>query len=96
MAGDWRVAERKEPMNDSNEQFFVKIAVLDSDIESQLVTSILTEQEIPHLLRSYHDTAYDGLFQMQKGWGEISAPLDYREDILEIISAVRNGAVDEK
>ncbi|MFZ5571665.1 MAG: hypothetical protein ACOZF0_14785 [Thermodesulfobacteriota bacterium] len=83
-------------MNDSNEQFFVKIAVLDSDIESQLVTSILTEQEIPHLLRSYHDTAYDGLFQMQKGWGEISAPLDYREDILEIISAVRNGAVDEK
>ncbi len=82
-------------MNNINEQPFIKIAVLDSDIESQLVASILSEQDIPHFLRSYHDTAYDGLFQVQKGWGEISAPQIYKEEILEIIAAVRSGAVEE-
>ena len=53
---------------------FIKIAVLENAIEAQLLSSVLTQYEIPHRLRSYHDTAYDGLFQLQKGWGEIYGP----------------------
>jgi hypothetical protein len=44
-------------------------------------------------MRSYHDTAYDGLFQTQKGWGCINAPESYREEIKEILSDVRNEAL---
>jgi hypothetical protein len=69
-----------------------KIAILDNEIEAQLMDSVLTERGIPHEMRSYHDTAYDGLFQTQKGWGYIGAPLAYREQVLEILDDLRNQA----
>jgi len=68
---------------------FVKITLLDNAIEAQLIDSILNDQSIPHMLRSYHDTAYDGLFQVQKGWGEVRAPATFKETILEILESIR-------
>ena len=68
---------------------FVKIAVLDNSIEAQVLSSFLDQHNIPYRLRSYYDTAYDGLFQIQKGWGEISAPLSYQQDILNILDTFR-------
>ncbi|MBW1778597.1 MAG: hypothetical protein JRI76_10155 [Deltaproteobacteria bacterium] len=68
---------------------FIRIAGLENAIEAQLVESILTEQGIPHRIRSYYDTAYDGLFQVQKGWGEIHAPASFKETIREILVDVR-------
>ncbi|MCU0561295.1 MAG: hypothetical protein MUD16_14025 [Desulfobacterales bacterium] len=73
---------------------FVKIAVLENLIEAQLLSSVLTQYEIPHRLRSYHDTAYDGLFQVQKGWGEISGPEDVRQQVLEALGELRSQAAD--
>ena len=73
---------------------FIKIAVLENAIEAQLLSSVLTEYEIPHRLRSYHDTAYDGLFQLQKGWGEIDGPPDVRQQILDALAELRTQAAD--
>ena len=69
---------------------FLKIAALENISEAQLIESILNEQEIPYRIRSFHDTAYDGLFQVQKGWGEIAAPAEFKEEILEIIEMIRS------
>ena len=71
---------------------YVRMATLDNEIEALLVASVLEERRIPHVLESYHDTAYDGLFQTQKGWGYVSAPKDYHEEVLEIISDIRQNA----
>ena len=71
---------------------FVKIEIIENDIEALLVDSVLTERNIPHLMHSYHDTAYDGLFQTQKGWGHVSAPKEYEQEIREIIVDIRNQA----
>jgi hypothetical protein len=71
---------------------YIKVIVLDNEIEAQLLDSILVEREIPHLMVSYHDTAYDGLFQTQKGWGHVSAPALFKQEILEIIDEVRRDA----
>lgn len=71
---------------------YIKVATLDNEIEARLLESILNERDIPHRLRSYHDTAYDGLFQAQKGWGTINAPESYLDEIAEIISDVRKEA----
>jgi hypothetical protein len=68
---------------------YIKITVLENTIEAQLIDSILSEKNIPHRIRSFHDTAYDGLFQFQKGWGELYAPLKLKGEILEIIEIVR-------
>jgi hypothetical protein len=71
---------------------YVKVTVLDNEIEAQLLDSILEERDIPHLMVSYHDTAYDGLFQTQKGRGHVSAPTPFKQEILEILNAVRKDA----
>jgi len=68
---------------------YVKITGLENIVEAQLMESILKEKGIPHRIRSFHDTAYDGLFQFQKGWGEIYAPEEMKEEILEIVAVVR-------
>lgn len=68
---------------------YVKIADIENLIEAQVLESVLNEREIPHRIRSFHDTAYDGLFQFQKGWGEVYAPADWKDEILDILSSSR-------
>jgi hypothetical protein len=70
-------------------QDYKRVAILENQIEAGLLESILLERGIPHLLRSYHDTAYDGLFQNQRGWGELSAPQGHIEEIMEILLDLR-------
>lgn len=60
----------------------VKILMLKNEIEAMLLDEILSEKQIPHLIRSYHDSAYDGLWQLQSGWGHLEAPEEYSEEIL--------------
>lgn len=68
---------------------YVKVATLENEVEAGLLDSILTERQIPHLMRSYHDMAFDGLFQAQKGWGHVSVPPMYKEEVLELIAGLR-------
>lgn len=60
----------------------VKILTFKNEIESILLHEILTDKKIPHIVRSYHDSAYDGLWQTQSAWGHVEAPEEYREEIL--------------
>ncbi len=60
---------------------FKKILILDNEIQARLLDSILTERAIPHRMKSYHDSAYDGLFQAHQGWGHVEAPQEYAEEI---------------
>jgi hypothetical protein len=71
---------------------YVSIAVLENAIETQLAASVLEERGIPHRIRSFHDTAYDGIFQLQKGWAELLAPPEFRVEILEVLSSLRDSA----
>ena len=77
-------------VSDTSKHEFVKIAVLESVIEAQLIGSILSDQKIPHRIRSFYDTAYNGLFQFQKGWGELQAPKPYKQELLKTIEYVRS------
>ena len=69
----------------------VKIAVLENEVQAQILGSMLDEKGIPHLIRSYHDSAYDGLFQMSKGWGCVEAPEKFKSRILDILSHLDAG-----
>ncbi len=63
---------------------FKKVLILDNEIQARLLDSILSEREIPHVMKSYHDSAYDGLFQAHRGWGHVEAPEEYAEEIKTI------------
>ena len=71
---------------------YQKIAILENQVEAQLLDTILTEREVPHMIRSYYDAAYDGIFQVQKGWGAVIARDIDKEAILEILQDIRNQA----
>ncbi len=66
----------------------VKILIFRNEIEAMLLNEILTDKGIPHLIRSYHDSAYDGLWQSQSGWGHIEAPEESKEEIIEIYNTM--------
>ena len=66
-----------------------KIAVLDDMVQAQMLELMLKERDIPHVLQSYHDSAYDGLFQDQRGWGHIEAAAAHESEILSILAALK-------
>ena len=64
----------------------VKVLDFNNEFEAKLLDEILNEKNIPHIIRSYHDSAYDGLWQMQSSWGHLEAPEEYREELHLIYS----------
>jgi hypothetical protein len=70
---------------------FKKITVAENQFEADLITQTLADEGIPCLIRSYHDTAYDGLFITQKGWAAIMVPEDSAHKADAIITELRQG-----
>jgi hypothetical protein len=73
----------------NSETSYIHVCVLENLIEAQVLAAALDERGLPYRIRSYHDTAYDGLFQLQKGWGEIQAPESAGAEIKRIVEDIR-------
>jgi hypothetical protein len=69
-----------------------KIAVLDSEVQAELVDSVLSERGIPHLMQSHHDSALVWYNQTRSGWGHIEASGDSRDEILAVIEELKRQA----
>jgi hypothetical protein len=82
------------PHRGENMQDFTKLLVLRNEVEAHMMQQALTDLGIPHLIRSYHDSAYDGLFQTQKGWGHIESSPDRKDEIRAIYEELVGSAPD--
>ncbi|MCX6903644.1 MAG: hypothetical protein NTW03_09240 [Verrucomicrobia bacterium] len=71
-----------------------KIATLNHEVEAERLDSELTALAIPHVMITYSDSAFDGLFQMSHGWGHVEAPQQHRDTILEIVEQIRQERSD--
>jgi hypothetical protein len=69
-----------------------KIVVLENEVQAGLVDLTLTKLGIPHVMRSYYDSAFDGIFQGARVWGHVEAPSNYRDEILEIVAELKKQA----
>lgn len=67
---------------------YEKIAILENEVQAQYLDAVLNEQSIPHIIQSYHDLAYNGIFQASKGWGHVAAPQEFREEIISILDSI--------
>jgi hypothetical protein len=61
------------------QEVFIKIGTLENQFEADMVKSAFTREGIPVIIRSFHDTAYDGIFIPQKGWGVVLVPTEQKE-----------------
>lgn len=64
---------------------FNKIVSIQNEFQGQILAGILKENGIPHIIRNYNDSAYDGVFQLSQGWGCVEAPLQFKEEILSLL-----------
>ncbi len=74
---------------DSNDRY-VKVIELEDEFEAGLISTELDRENIPHKINSYFDKAYDGVFQFQYGWGYLSAPQKFENEIREIYTDLKN------
>lgn len=73
---------------------FSKAAILNSEIEAVVLSARLDEKEIPHILRSYHDSAYDGIFQQGRGWGCVEAPVEFHPAVMDVLENIVRSGMD--
>jgi hypothetical protein len=62
----------------------VRILVFKNEIEATLLDEILNDRNIPHMVRTFHDSAYDGMWQTETCWGFLDADEENKEEILKI------------
>jgi hypothetical protein len=74
---------------------YKKIVSLNNEMEARIIEDLLTERNIPYRIKSYHDSAYDGLFQMQKGWGIVEAPEEYEDEIKSLYNTLPGEIIPE-
>ena len=70
---------------------FKKITVAENRFEADLIAQTLHQEGIACMIRSYHDTAYDGIFIPQKGWAAVMVPEEEEEKAGDIIAELRKG-----
>jgi len=75
---------------------WVKAGIIENRFEGDRVSHALKEAEIPFMIKSYLDTAYDGLYLPQKGWGAIMVPENFSGEAERIISEVRKSFTKEE
>jgi hypothetical protein len=68
---------------------WVKAGIVENRFEGDRVSQALKEAEIPFLIKSFLDTAYDGLYIPQKGWGAVLVPEKFSVKAERVISEVR-------
>ncbi len=65
---------------------YEKLRTVQNRFEGELLAAALEKSGVDFFLRTFEDTAYDGLFVTQEGWGAVwVAPEDKQvaEDILQ-------------
>ncbi len=68
---------------------WVKAGVVENRFEGDRVSQALKEVEIPFMIKSFLDTAYDGLYIPQKGWGVVMVPERLREEAEKLVKEVK-------
>jgi hypothetical protein len=70
--------------------YWVKAGTVENRFEGDRVSQTLGEAKIPFLIKSFLDTAYDGLYVPQKGWGVVMVPEHFGEEAERVISEVKS------
>lgn len=67
----------------------------ENEAEANAIKAVLADHGINAEVRSFYDTAYDGLFQSQKGWGVIRVAEKEFDTAKKIIAEWKDAAPEE-
>ncbi len=66
-----------------------KITIVENRFEADLLSDALEAEGLDFIIRSYQDTAYDGLFVTQKGYAALLVNEDDEQRAKAVVEAVR-------
>jgi hypothetical protein len=75
---------------------WVKAGIVENRFEGDRLSQALNEEGIPFLIKSFLDTAYDGLYIPQKGWGAVLVPQNFKEEAEKVIFEVKRSFTKEE
>jgi hypothetical protein len=74
---------------------WVKVGIIENRFEGDRISQALNGANIPFLIKSFLDTAYNGLYLPQKGWGVVRVPEEFREEAKKVIAEVKRSFKEE-
>ncbi len=86
---------QKQGELEADQSDLVRVHTVENRFEADLLVQALRQEQIPLMLRRFEETAYDGLFVTQMGWGAILVPEDYEAAARGLIKRVLDN-VDDK
>jgi hypothetical protein len=67
----------------------INVHTIESIFEMDMIRDALDAEGIPHTIKEHRDTAYDGLFILQKGYASLFVREDDKDRALDIVKRVR-------
>ena len=83
----WKEILVKKQAEDND--VFIKVKNVENRFEADIIMGVLENEGIPVMVRSFHDTSFDGIFESQKGWGVILVPEEQKEKAVLIIDELK-------
>ncbi len=67
----------------------VNVHTIESIFEMDMIRDALDKDGIPYTIKEHRDTAYDGLFILQKGYASLFVAEDDKDRVLDIVKRIR-------
>ena len=88
--GEFERRKAQEEQFQRDTKTLVKIFTLNNKFEADLITRELEKEGITVMIRNFRDTAYNGIYIPQKGWGEVRVPEKDKKRAMELIAALED------
>jgi hypothetical protein len=89
--------KRKDAQEDELKKFYnlSRVCILENRFEADVIGDALGKEDITFIIKEFRDTAYDGLFIPQLGWGEIMVSDKETKRAEDIIDSIRKDIAKE-
>ncbi|MDD3846437.1 MAG: hypothetical protein PHC90_08750 [Syntrophorhabdaceae bacterium] len=67
----------------------INVHTIESIFEMDMIKDALDREDIPYTIKEHRDTAYDGLFILQKGFASLYVEERDRDRVLEMVKRIR-------
>ena len=68
----------------------INVHTIESIFEMDMIKGALDAEGIPYTIKEHRDTAYDGLFILQKGYASLFVRENDKERVLDIVKRIRS------
>jgi len=91
-----RKHEEQEKRERLTREEFVPVKVAESAFEADRIRAVLEQEGFTVMVRTFEDTAYDGIFVAQKGWGYVEVPRNEQEGAEKIVAELDRAFSEEE